>query len=181
MDNKVKKLAQEKNVDIGGLEIDNQLFTESDMQADNGAMVYQEDMTVDAIPDLNNMMELIIELIEFMNTPEMIIKKRQNKQEYEDIIFFKYRDSYMPRQIMDLLVEDPVNNLAKIISMFETLAKIKAGEASMEKEYEKFTEEVNEEYLYPSFGGKQQFQEAVMKESKSAKRRAKRAQKSSGK
>jgi hypothetical protein len=65
--------------------------------------------------------------------------------------------------------------------MFETLAKIKAGEASMEKEYEKFTEEVNEEYLYPSFGGKQQFQEAVMKESKSAKRRAKRAQKSSGK
>jgi len=134
---------------------------EAEIKLDGAPSGYVEpEMSVDAIPNLNNILEKIIEMVEFMNTPQMVKKKAADPKNYEYTIYFKYRD-YMPSKIIDLLIENHTENLQKLITMFETLNGIKAGELDMKTEYEKFTENVNEEYLYPSFGGKDKFRERM--------------------
>jgi len=134
---------------------------EAEVKLDGAPVGYTEpEMSASAIPNLNELLEKIIEMVEFMNTPQMVKKKRTDPKNYEYIIFFKYRD-YMPSKIIDLLIEDHTENLQKLITMFETLNGIKSGELDMTTEYKLFTDKVNEEYLYPSFGGKDKFMERM--------------------
>jgi hypothetical protein len=134
---------------------------EAEVKLDGGVTGYVEpEMSASAIPNLNELLEKIIEMVEFMNTPQMVKKKRTDPKNYEYTIFFKYRE-HMPTKIIDLLIENHTDNLQKLITMFETLNGIKMGNLDMTTEYEKFTENVNEEYLYPSFGGKDKFRERM--------------------
>jgi len=114
-----------------------------------------EPMDPTAIPDLTEMTNIILQMIDFMNSGIMLKKKSENKDEYERIVIFKYQDK-IPYNIIRLLLED-IKNLGKLITMFETLTNIKKGNLDIEKEYDKFGENLNEEYLYPQFGGKDKF------------------------
>ena len=156
------------------VKVSDKLYTENDVSLDPNALpdIKEAEMSASAIPDLGMMTGYIMEMLAFMDSPEMMKKKRENEKEYELVVFHKYRD-LMPTKIIDLLMEDKINNLKKIISMFETLNDIKVGKREMTKEYNKFTENVNSEYVYPQFGGKQQFNQKMMEYAKQQKKEGK--------
>jgi len=62
----------------------------------------------------------------------------------------------LPASMIKLLSdeEEQVQNLQKIITMLETLSKVKDGKITLQSAHDEFTEKQNEDYFYPAFGGK---------------------------
>ena len=111
-----------------------------------------------AIPDLQDMLDYVNHLIAFLETPEMVFLSQSNHEEFEKTVYQKY-NQYMPIKIIGLLIDENerYDNLDKLIDMFDSLDDVKQGNKNMQKEYEKFSEKLNEQYLYPQYGGKEQF------------------------
>lgn len=148
-----------------------------EIEKDPNAIMYNEEDEPENIGDLSKLMDTTMDIIQFMDTAPMTAKLRLAPSEFEDIITAKYGEQ-CPPQLIDLLIEDKKNkstkNFEKMIQMFSTLVKVKEGEADMTTEYNAFTEEINSEYVYPKFGGKEEFNKAMMKE---AKRKARKEMK----
>lgn len=134
-----------------GVKISDRLYTEEEMMNDRNA--YHTEMSVDAIPDLKSILKNVIEIVEWMEQPEMVHMEKNDNVSFERLIIHKYQD-LMPYNIIKLILQDRYENLEKIINMFQILDKVKSGKADINEEYEKFGESLNEEYLYPKFGGK---------------------------
>jgi len=132
------------------------------MEIDPKVLEAQDDyeMSADAIPDLDVITHEILNMIEFMDTKEMINKRKKDIEEFTRVLYAKYRDVISTKMI-DLLIEDRVKNenvnFKKLIDMFSTMSQIKAGHLDMKQEYEKFTESVNEEYVFKKYGGRDGF------------------------
>ena len=62
-------------------------------------------------------------------------------------------------------------NLTKLLSLVEMLKDIKDGNQDMNQVFEKFREQQAEEFLYPQYGGKEKFEEAIIKRSKRRQQR----------
>ena len=97
----------------------------------------------------------------YLESKKNIIKLRKSadkkKEEYENIIYGKF-NSFLPMKIISLLVEqERYNNLTELLDMFETLKDIKAGKKDINIEAEKFGEHNRSKYVYPKFGGKDNF------------------------
>ncbi len=120
-------------------------------------------MTPDAIPDMNYLMTVVEQIIFFIETEEMQKLEKSNKEEFEKMIYGKYNND-VPMKIIALLVdENRYENLEQLLDMFDVLSDIKNGKKDIQSEAEKFSEKQNQKYLYPKFGGKEQF-EKLMKE-----------------
>ena len=63
-------------------------------------------------------------------------------------------------------------NLEKILDMINLLRSVKTGEKSLENAENEFVEKRAEEYLYPAFGGKDNFYK-VAEENKKKKKKNK--------
>ena len=102
-----------KKVDFGnGVKISDRLYTEEEVMKDKNAG--KAEMSASAIPDLEKLLENIIELVELMESPDMQELKEKDKSRYENLIIVKYQD-HMPYNIIKLLLQDRNNNLPKII------------------------------------------------------------------
>jgi len=112
-------------------------------------------MSPDSIPDLDEIILNVIDMVEYMSLPEISQLNITNKKVHDDMVYFKYREIISPK-IINILLED-INNLTGILEMFETLAKIKCGTLNIEEETDKFAEKVENTYIYPKFGGKEKF------------------------
>jgi len=118
-------------------------------------------MSASAIPDLDQMLEKIYELLEYTETPMMKSLEIQNKDMFERYIINKYHE-VLPFKIIRLLMEhERYENLDKLLDMFEILGTVKSGKADVYDEFKKFNEVQNERYLYPKFGGKEKFMEKM--------------------
>ena len=114
-------------------------------------------MSAEAIPNLDEMLDHINDLLECTEEPHMKQLQETDKDMFERIIINKYHDK-MPFKIIRMLMEpDRYVNLDKLLDMFETLKKVKRGEADVYDEFKKFNEKQNEQYVYPKFGGKEEF------------------------
>ena len=111
-----------------------------------------------AIPDLDELIEIINDMMEFMDTPVMKELEMRDRDEFESVVHMKYNNTIIPFRIIVLLTsEDRYDNLDRLLDMFDTLDKIKKGEKNIFEEADKFGEKKNEEYVYPNFGGKENF------------------------
>lgn len=122
-------------------------------------------MNASAIPDLDELLMNINEMIDFMEKPAMQHLVKNNMTEFERIVFQKY-NQIMPIRIIRLLIEPKTryDHLDGLIEMFESLNSAKRGEVDILDVHEKFTEKVNEKYVYAKFGGKDKFIEAMEKQ-----------------
>jgi hypothetical protein len=128
------------------------------------AAIKEPKMTADNIPDLNEIMENVINMVEYMQSNRLLTMKRQDKKKYDDDVFFKYREIVSPK-IINILLED-INNLENLLEMFQSLALIKCGELDIEKETDNFAQKIESKYIYPKYGGKEKFFEMLEKEKK---------------
>lgn len=151
---------------------------------------YEVVMTPGAIPDLNVMSEHIINLLNYIESPDMVemensylneydkinvlkekeqtidtkrkiiqLKKIANKkkEKYENLIYGKF-NSVLPMKIISLLVEqERYDNLNELLDMFDILKDVKNGKKDINIEAEKFGEKNRTKFVYPKFGGKDQF------------------------
>jgi len=121
---------------------------------------YDEDaetMSVGAIPDLNKLMNHIINMLSFV---DMLKESGKSNQEIENVVIQKYQNDITILIIKELL-ENRKYALEKLLNMFTILGKVKEGKADLHEEYEKFGERQNEEFIYPKFGGKEQFEKQI--------------------
>ena len=120
-------------------------------------------MSANTIPDLEEILENVINMVQFMNSPDLLDLKNRDKKQYDDTVYFKYRELISPK-IINILLED-INNLNGIIEMFEKLNAIKMGKLDIETETDNFAVKIENEYIYPKYGGKEKFFEMLKKQS----------------
>ncbi len=112
---------------------------------------------VNAIPDLELLTTKIIEFLEFVDKPEIITMKENEPGNFNYIV--NERFSMLPLSMVKLLSEreQRAQNLEKILDMINILRSVKTGQKTFETAENEFVEKRAEEYLYPAFGGKDNF------------------------
>lgn len=119
------------------------------------------------IVDLNDVVKQIIEILEFMNTKEMIEMKQIDQKLFEKFIDDKFSDfSLMYHSILRLLFENNEQNIQKLMYIIQILGKVKNKELNMDNVFEDFKESLAEEYIYPEFGGKSEFEQTIIDRNK---------------
>jgi hypothetical protein len=153
---KKPQLSEITNLEEGTYDIDPSQISEESINA------IKMSMDPSAIPDLGNILEYVDSLIEFVEKPEMIILKGVDYQEFEKRVYQRY-NQFMPIKIIGLLIDENerYDNLTKLLDMFDRLENVKRGNSNIQSEYEDFSEKLNEQYLYPVFGGKEKFIETM--------------------
>jgi hypothetical protein len=113
-------------------------------------------MSVDAIPDVNVLSQMVVDFIEYYDMPSTKTLRDTNYPFYLNSLYDKF--NMMPMSMIKLLSEEEqsvrAENLEKIIDLLQTLGKVKKGEVSLDSACDEFTEKQNENYFYPAFGGK---------------------------
>ena len=112
---------------------------------------------VNAIPDLLQLTDKILEFIEFYDKPEMKKLREENMGNYNYIIGEKF--TMLPPSMIKLLSdeENRVSNLEKLMEMLRLLQTVKDGKNTFENTENDFFEKRAEEYIYPKFGGRDNF------------------------
>jgi hypothetical protein len=129
---------------------------------------------IDAIPDLVELTNTVLEFIEFEDNSETQNTKLNNRGYYNYMV--EERFDKLPTTMIKLLSEKDkrTENLSKILDMIDLLKNVKSGKTSFEKAENEFVEKRAEEYLYPQFGGKDNFykiaEENKKKQEKSKKK-----------
>lgn len=133
-------------------------------------------LDVGAIPDLEKLLETVLEFLKYISTDEM-----QKLEDSDPTAFERHLDSKFENlslryySIFKLLLdkEHREENVCKLIDIFTTLNKIKSGSLDIKKATDDFHEEQNHEYIYPKFGGKEEFEKEMLKDKYSKKEKGK--------
>lgn len=136
----------------------------------------QENKPLDpsAIPDLEELLKNIIEMVKYTSTDEMINMEKENPIVYEQHLDekFEYISSRYYGIFKLLLVrEEREENLGKLIDMFTKLKDVKNGRISIQDADKQYQESLNQEYIYPQFGGKENFEKRMAEIAKKNKKK----------
>lgn len=138
-------------------------------------------MNPNAIPDMGEMLEIVNEMISFIETPEMQLLEKANFPEFETRLYGMY-NAKLPMKVISLMTEaDRYDNLDELINMFDVLNDIKEGKKNMQEEFEKFNEGLNKKYLYDPHGGKENFEKTFATQTVPEKKKKTRKHKKSTK
>ena len=124
---------------------------------------YMIDMTVDAIPDTDYLLECLNNAIIFIDTNEMQILEVEDNEKFETILYHKYNDRLPTSMIKLLCSKEREQNIGPMVEMLYSLSEIKQGKKDLVEETKKFSEKQSEKYIYPKFGGKDQFLDKMSK------------------
>ena len=144
-----------------------------EMQNDQNAIRFDEDKEV--IPDIEKLTETIISFLQYINTDEMVELDAKDHTAFIRHLEEKFEDFTLNYYNMFKMLVSPDNrdaNVMKLLGMLEVLSEIKSGQKDMTTEFEKFREAQAEEYIYPQFGSKAKFEEAIVKRAKKKQRKA---------
>ena len=107
------------------------------------------------IIETNSYTKYFDEMLIFLKSDEMKKLKYSDNELYWNKINLK-NDGKLSYKIIDLLDED-INNEDKIRKILGVLRECKNGKRDIVEETKKFDNETAEKYLFPSFGGKDNF------------------------
>lgn len=112
---------------------------------------------VNAIPDLLELTNKILEFIDFYDKPEIKKLREENMGNYNYLVGEKFEK--LPPAMIKLLSdeENRASNLEKLMEMLSLLQSVKDGKNTFEKTENDFFEKRAEEYIYPKFGGRENF------------------------
>ena len=119
------------------------------------------------LEDTNNKLdsERPDEQVTILETKRKIVKIRKaakkKKEQFEAFVYGKFNNS-IPMKIISLMIEqERYENLDELLNMFDTLKAVKSGKKDINKEAEKFGEKNKQKYVYPKFGGKDNFEKVM--------------------
>lgn len=131
---------------------------------------------INAIPDLDKLSSHILDYLEYINSDEMVQLQKNNLIEFEKHINEKFiipddREDRICHKIFHLL-NDPKTrkeNLREVIKMLEQLKAVKNNQIDIMTATEEFREKQNEKFVYPHFGGKENFETEIKSRAKNKK------------
>lgn len=118
----------------------------------------------ESIPDLDNLLNTIIEFLEYIETDEMQKMEETDKAGFEKHLDEKFSTFTLRYYgIFKMLLEKKgrAENVHKLINLFSELNKVKSGAKNMDTVYSEYTEGLNNEYIYSKYGGKENFEKAL--------------------
>lgn len=112
---------------------------------------------INSIPDLVLLTNKVLEFIDFEDNIETQNLKKNDIGRYNFIVDDRFKS--LPTSMIKLLSDKDkrTENVEKILDMIRLLKNIKEGYTSFENAENEFFEKRAEEYLYPKFGGKENF------------------------
>lgn len=151
---------QKENYNNGNLFNNNSMPSDAKVELVSEAEAQQSgmdrQMSVDAIPDVTLLSQMVVDFIEYYDMPSTKTLRDTNYPFYLNSLYDKFNK--LPMSMIKLLSEEDqtvrASNLEKIIDLLQTLGKVKKGELSLDSACDDFTEKQNEAYFYPAFGGK---------------------------
>jgi hypothetical protein len=115
-----------------------------------------------------NLTKQIIDFVEYLEKPE-IKELAKNHGQFTNHIETKFEDFTLEYYSIYKMLLDEKNrsdNLEKLFNMITQISKIDEGKSNYNKEFNKVRETLAEEFLYPKFGSKENFQKAMSKTNK---------------
>jgi hypothetical protein len=156
-----------------GVKID--VVTADQMSASDVDSVFNRDQiaSLDAIPDLDLLTGYVYEILEYLEdtgTKKLMIT---NETAVKIYLTTKYADTPLPYGIITLLMDEKnrVENVERLLTVFERLTNALDGKVNLEDEDKKFTDEINNRYLYSTYGSKEAFEKALYEEIKKEQRK----------
>lgn len=125
---------------------------------------------VEQYPDLKYVIDTVIQIIEFMSTDEMVKLKETSTDEYEAKIINKFED-FGEKQpaLFNIILDGEIESLGNLIEMIRMICLMKTGQISMGTANEYVREMCAEQYIYPQFGGKNEFEKTIKERAKDKK------------
>lgn len=146
-----------------------EMVSMEDAYADKNGEVFgygSNEASVDAIPDLEALSNNLVDILEYLEKPEVIEMRKNNDSAIRMHLINKYADS-VPLKFIDLFMErDPdhkAESIERALRWIEILSKVKSGNADLETEIKKMAHEVNQRYVYSKYGGKENFEKELQK------------------
>jgi len=137
------------------------VISKKDMKGIDPNLIYKPK---EEIVDLNYVTSQIIEILNFINTDEMKKMKNDSSEIFEKYIENKFSDfSLWYPSILKLIFENTEENMKKLMNLINTLKKVQNKELSMDDVYDSFLNNLHEEYLYKPVGGREKFEEKILK------------------
>lgn len=126
---------------------------------------------VENVPDMKNIVDILTQIFEYMATNEMIKLKETNIMQYEQRIHDKFPD-FCERYyaLTSALLDGNLSSLDNLVDMIRTICLVKSGQITMDTAYAHVREELASKYIYPKFGSKQKFEQAIIERGKKHKK-----------
>lgn len=123
-------------------------------------------------PEMQQLVETLTEIFEFMATDEMIALKVADMVQYEQILHDKFPE-FCERyfSLFSTVLDGDFDSLDNLVVMVKYLCMVKAGEITMDTANTQIRDELASKYIYPKFGGKQEFEKTIIERSKNNKSR----------
>lgn len=148
--------------DKGSCKIDSVSTIEGEERDPNG--IYLDRCNKEGIPDLAELTKQILKFVEYIETDEMRKLENDNNTEFCSHIESAFPDftlKYMSIYKMLLDRENREENLVKLLNLFKILRDVKAGTRDIDTEFDAFKENLAQDYVYPKFGGKTEFEKKI--------------------
>lgn len=116
------------------------------------------------IGNMEQLLTWILEFVDYVETPEMKRLEKLDAKAYEthlDHRFSEFSQKYWATFKILIESKNREENLYKVIDMVTRLRNVQLGKSTMDNEYGEFTEDLNKEYIYSKFGGKEKFTKKI--------------------
>lgn len=128
--------------------------------------IFEREASIDAIPDLSVLSGAVYEILTYLEQPSVSKLLKTNESAVKMLLNNKY--THVPLGIITLLLDENSReeNIERMLNMFESLRKAKAGLLSLEDAEKNLMDDVNERYVYSKYGSKEKFEAEMAKEVK---------------
>lgn len=123
----------------------------------------------EAIPDIEKLIDSVITFLQYINTEEMQKMEIADPHAFEKHLDNKFSEFTLRYYtVFKLLLDKPnrENNVARMLEIFQNLNRVKNSEKTMDRAYDEFIDEVNDEFIYSKYGGKDNFEKEMIKQNK---------------
>lgn len=160
------------NITSNNITIDDKIFSSKDLKNDPTAEIMDMNSSIETLMDPTILSKYIIEFLEFVDKSDIINLETKSNGEYNQLINSTFEDK-LPYSMIKLLSERDKRefNLKKILDMLIMLQKVRSGQENIDDAIDKCKENINETYVYPKFGGKDEFERKINKKIKKNERK----------
>jgi len=132
----------------------------------NATITRDAPLDAKAIPDIEQLLDKILDFLNYINKENMQKLEATDKIEFDKHLNDRFNDfSEKHYSIFKMLLdnENRATNVAKLFDMLSKLKQVKMGRLDIHQADKDFQEELNNKFLYPKFGGKEQFEKEILK------------------
>jgi hypothetical protein len=132
----------------------------------NATITRDAPLDAKAIPDIEQLLDKILDFLNYINKESMQKLEATDKIEFDKHLNDRFNDfSEKHYSIFKMLLdnENRATNVAKLFDMLSKLKQVKMGRLDIHQADKDFQEELNNKFLYPKFGGKEQFEKEILK------------------